>query len=84
MRFLKLCFFHQTTPPGPIRGSLGPFLISETFNGAIQVLKRLPGIRDTRSRKFPGPGRRGVEDSWCPGRWGVENPWCPGHRGVVF
>ena len=39
MRFLKLCFFHQSTPPGPIKGSLGRFLILATFHGAIQVLK---------------------------------------------
>ena len=47
MRFLKLFFFYQTTPLGPIRGSLGPFLILVTFHGVIQVLNRLPGIRET-------------------------------------
>jgi len=34
MRFLKLGF-HQTAPPGPIRGCLVPFLILGTFHGVI-------------------------------------------------
>ena len=41
-------FLHQTTPPGPIRGSLKPFLILTTFLRVIQALKQLPSIRDTR------------------------------------
>ena len=44
--FWKLVF-HQTTPPGPIRGSLEPFLLFSDFYGAIQILKRLPGVRET-------------------------------------
>ena len=47
MRYLKLSIFHPTTPPGPILGSLGPFLVLVTFHGVIQVLKRLPYVRDT-------------------------------------
>ena len=54
MIILKLVFFHQTTPPGPIRGSLGPFLILATFHGVIQVLKRLPGVWDTKELRSPG------------------------------
>ena len=54
MRFLKLGFFHQTTPPGPMRGSQEPFLILATFHGVIQVLKRLPGIRDNGESQTPG------------------------------
>ena len=37
MRFLKVGFFHQTTPPGAIRGSLEPFLILATFQGVYQI-----------------------------------------------
>ena len=33
---LKL-FFHQTTPPGPIRGSLEPFLMLAIIYAANQV-----------------------------------------------
>ena len=31
-------FLHQTTPPSPIRGYLGPFLILTIFHVIIQVL----------------------------------------------
>ena len=74
MRFLKLVFFHQTTPPGAIRGSLEPFLILATLDGVIQVLKRLPasgtpgscespfsrtpGSRESPVSRTPGPGIR--------------------------
>ena len=45
MKFLKLVLFsHQTTPPGPIRDSLEPFLILAIFHGVIQNFKR---FRDT-------------------------------------
>ena len=47
MRFLKFFFLHHATPLGPISGYLDPFLILATLHGVIQVLKQLPGIRDT-------------------------------------
>ena len=31
MRFLKLLFFHQTSPPAPFRGSLEPLLFLAIF-----------------------------------------------------
>ena len=37
-------FFHQTVPPGPIT----------KFRGVIEVLKRFPGVRDTREMHFSG------------------------------
>jgi len=43
MRNLKSGCFHQTSPPGPIRDILEPFLAN--FHGVIQVLKRLHGVR---------------------------------------
>ena len=45
--------FNQTTPPGPMRGYLEPFLILETFQGVIQVLKLLPGILETGELRIP-------------------------------
>ena len=42
-------FFHQTTPPGPIRDILAPFSLLMILHGVIHVLKRLPGVLDTRS-----------------------------------
>ena len=50
MRFLESGFFHQTTPPGPTRDVLEPFLA--TFRGVMYILKRLTGFRDTGSRWF--------------------------------
>ena len=47
MRFLKLGVFHQTTPPGPIRGLREQFLILLIFHGAIPILKLLPGVQDS-------------------------------------
>ena len=50
MRILKSGFFHQTTSPGPIRDILEPFSFLANFHGVIQVvLKRLPGVQDTRN-----------------------------------
>jgi len=54
MRFIKFFFLHQTTPPGPIRGYLDPFLILATFHGVIQVFKRLPSVRGTGELRIPG------------------------------
>ena len=66
-------FFHQTTPPGPIRGNLELFLILATFHGVIKVLKWLPGGRDTGDSRLPGV---------CDTR----NPQLPGvpDTGVLF
>jgi len=50
MSFLKLGFCHQTTPFGPIRGAREEFLTLAIFHGVIQILKQLPGLRDTGSR----------------------------------
>ena len=49
MRILKLGFFPQTTPYGPIRDILGPISFLKIFHRVIQVLKQLPGVRDTGS-----------------------------------
>ena len=37
MRFLKLGFIHQTTPLGPISGSLDTILFLAIFHGTIQI-----------------------------------------------
>ena len=71
MRFLKLGVFHQKTAPGPISGYLELFLILVTFQGVIKVLKRLPGVQDTRECGFPVsqmPGIRESPVSQTPGR----------------
>jgi len=80
MRFLN-CFFHQTTPPGPIRGYLEPFLILATFHGVIQVLKRLLASRTLGSCGFPvsrTPGSRESPLSWTPGSWASQVSRTPG------
>ena len=46
-------FFHQTTSPGLIIGSIEPFLILAIFHRVIQVLKRLSGIQDTGEWQNP-------------------------------
>ena len=56
MRILNLCFFHQTTPPGPIKDILGPFSFLTIFNGVIQVFKRLPA-------ESPASGSPGIHNS---------------------
>jgi len=48
MRFLEFFLVHQAAPPGPIIGSLEPFLILAIFHAVYQVLKGLPGIADCR------------------------------------
>ena len=50
MRFLKLCFFSKQ----PLLVPLEVPLILATFHGAIQVLKQLPGVRDTGELQIPG------------------------------
>ena len=55
MRILKLGFFHRTTPPGPIRGILGPFSFLRIFHRVFQVIKRLPG--DLRIPGVPDEGK---------------------------
>ena len=62
MRFLKLGIFHQTTPPGPIRGSLEPFLILAKFHGV-----RRPGHLVATSLRCPE--HREAINCWCPGHW---------------
>ena len=47
-------FFHQTVPLGPIRGYLESFLFLAIFQGAITILKQLPGVRDTGDLPIPG------------------------------
>ena len=96
MRFLKLGSFHQTTPPGPIRGYLEPFFYFSNFspnNSSFKMIPRLPGHRGVADYQCPGCrgvknpgclGDQGVENLWCPGHWGVENLWCPGHQGVIL
>ena len=58
MRILKLGLFHQTTPPGTIRDILGPFSFLTIFHGVIQILKQLPGVRDTGSRNINNEVRK--------------------------
>jgi len=65
MRSLKLGVFHQTTPPGPIRGSLEPFLILATF----KMTPRRPGHRGAANPRCPE--RRGVRNLRCQGHRGV-------------
>ena len=67
MRFLKSGFFHQTTPPGPIRDILEPFSFLANFHGVMYIFKR----------------HRGVAIPQCPGNWRVFFYWCPGYRGVL-
>ena len=50
MRILNSGFFHPTTPPSPIRDILEPFSFLANFHGVIQVIKRLPGVRDIGSQ----------------------------------
>ena len=66
-------FFHQTIPPGPIRGYLEPFLILATFHWVIQVLKWLPGIWDSGESRSPSVPD--TEDSWLS--WDTRELWIP-------
>ena len=81
MRLLKL-FFHQTTPPGPSRGSLEPFLILATFHKVIQVLKQLPGIRDTGELQIPGVWD--AKKSRITNVWDNRESQTPGIRFLLF
>ena len=49
MRIFGSGVFHQTAPP--IIHFLKPFGILKKFRGVFKVLKRLPGVLDTRSLK---------------------------------
>ena len=74
MGFLKLGFFHLTTPPGPIRGYLELFLILATFQGVTKVSKQLPGVQGTGESLIPVPqtlGRQESPVSWSPRSRGV-------------
>ncbi len=42
-RFFRLVFISQSTPSGPIRGTLGGFHISTNFRGVIATYNWLPG-----------------------------------------
>ena len=72
-------FFHQTTPPGPTRGSQEPFLILATFHGVIQVLKQCWGVANPQC-----PRCRGVENLRCLRHRGVENPQCSRRWDSIF
>ena len=58
MSFLKLGFFHQTTPPGPIGGSLEPFLILAIFqisnfsDSNFKITPRRPGRQGAENRQY--------------------------------
>jgi len=87
MRFLMSGFFHQTTPPGPTRDVLEPFLFLSIFRGVMYILKRLPGIRDTGESQFsgvPDAGESqitGVPDAGKSQQMCMLNILrCPGHR----
>jgi len=76
-------FFHQTTSPGLIGGSLEPFLILATS----QVLKQLPHIRNTGELQIsnvPDVGEMqisGVPDIWeyrISGVWDTRESRIPG------
>ena len=81
MRFLKLSFFHQTASPGPLRDSLKQFPFLANFRRVMYILKRLPGVPDTREFWLPVSRIPGSFDSLCPGYREVGTPRCPGHRG---
>ena len=76
MRFLKLGSFHQTTPPGPIRGYLEPFFNFSNFspnNSSFKTIPRLPGHRELRITGVPDAG-----ESRIPGVWETRESRIPG------
>ena len=81
---MKLEFFHQTNPSGPIRGSLDIFLFLAIFHRAIQILKRLPGVRDTKESRiatFRDTRESGIAGIMGTGK--LQIPQYPRHRGVI-
>jgi len=87
MEFLKSFFlrFHQTTPPIPIRGSLEPFLFLTIYHKAVQILKWLPSVPDTRDSKISrvtdtGESQLASKESPVSGTLGSHKSAIPGVR----
>jgi len=90
-------FCPQTTPPGPIRDVLGPFLFSLLLGWVVSILKWLPGTWDTEEshqklsvrkifkyvcQEVSTPRYIGHPGFWLTKQSRVLTPRYLGHRGV--
>ena len=58
-KIFEVVFSYRTKSPGPIRGSIKPFIFEAIFHRAIHILKRLPVVRNA--------GELRIQESRIPG-----------------